>query len=129
MASVPQWGIQSFAEDGFAILHIFTPAGGKKKNMRSHNKKSELQPSHRELMRRVRAKKTATSRKPAVKVPAVVSVRNASGLSQAQFAVLLGVSVRTLQKWEQGARAPSGAAQSLIRIAQRHPEILADAIQ
>ena len=120
MASVPQWGIQSFAEDGFAILHIFTPAGGKKKNMRSHNKKSELQPSHRELMRRVRAKKTATSRKPAVKVPAVVSVRNASGLSQAQFAV---------QKWEQGARAPSGAAQSLIRIAQRHPEILADAIQ
>jgi putative transcriptional regulator len=98
--------------------------------MRSNKKNSELQPLHRDLMRRVRPKKSAVSaRRPPVKVPAVVSVRNASGLSQAQFAVLLGVSVRTLQKWEQGARDPSGAAKSLIRIAQRHPEILADAIQ
>ena len=81
-------------------------------------------------MRRVRTKKAVVlGRKPQLKVPAVASVRNASGLSQAQFAVLLGVSVRTLQKWEQGARAPSGAAKSLIRIAQRHPEVLADAIQ
>ncbi len=97
--------------------------------MRSNKKKTELQPLHRDLMRRVRPKKTAATRKSAVKIPAVASVRNASGLSQAQFAVLLGVSVRTLQKWEQGARAPSGAAKSLIRIAQRHPEVLADAIQ
>lgn len=98
--------------------------------MRSNNKKSELQPLHRELMRRVRPKKEAAAgRKARIKVPAVVSVRNASGLSQAQFAVLLGVSVRTLQKWEQGARDPSGAAKSLIRIAQRHPEVLADAVQ
>jgi len=101
-----------------------------KKNMRSNKKKSELQPSHRDLMRRVRPKKSATTTKKAsMKVPAVVSVRNASGLSQAEFAVLLGVSVRTLQKWEQGARDPSGAAKSLIRIAQRHPEVLEDAFQ
>ena len=98
--------------------------------MRSNKKKSELQPLHGELMRRVRTKKTVVlGRKARITVPAVVSVRNASGLSQAQFAELLGVSVRTLQKWEQGARAPSGAAKSLIRIAQRHPEVLADAIQ
>jgi len=38
--------------------------------------------------------------------------------------VLLGILVRTLQKWEQGEREPSGAAKSLIRIAQRHPEVL-----
>ena len=101
-----------------------------KKNMRSNKKNSELQPSHRDLMRRVRPKKSATTtKKGSIKVPAVESVRNASGLSQAEFAVLLGVSVRTLQKWEQGARDPSGAAKSLIRIAQRHPEILEDAIQ
>ncbi|WP_295888814.1 helix-turn-helix domain-containing protein [uncultured Thiohalocapsa sp.] len=45
-------------------------------------------------------------------------------MSQSEFAKLLGVSVRTLQEWEQGRRAPSGAARSLIRIAQERPEVL-----
>lgn len=45
-------------------------------------------------------------------------------LSQAEFAKLLGVSVRTLQEWEQGRRAPSGAAATLLRIAARHPAAL-----
>ena len=56
----------------------------------------------------------------------VVAARKASGLSQAQFARLLGVSVRTLQGWEQGRRQPTGAAKALIAIAQKNPEILAD---
>ena len=43
-------------------------------------------------------------------VPSVSSVREKTGLSQGDFARLLGVSVRTLQEWEQGRRAPSGAA-------------------
>jgi putative transcriptional regulator len=89
----------------------------------------ELKAFQRDLLRSVKQMKTgATARKTRVKVPAVVSVRNSSGLSQAQFATLLGVSVRTLQKWEQGAREPSGAAKSLIRIAQKHPGVLADAL-
>jgi putative transcriptional regulator len=46
------------------------------------------------------------------------------GLSQSQFAAVLGVSVRTLQEWEQGRRTPSGAAQCLLNIAARHPEVL-----
>jgi len=56
----------------------------------------------------------------------VVETRKASGLSQAQFALLLGVSVRTLQGWEQGRRQPTGAAKTLIAIAQKNPQILAD---
>jgi putative transcriptional regulator len=54
----------------------------------------------------------------------IVAARVHSGLSQAQFALLLGVSVRTLQEWEQGRRQPSGAAKTLLKVAQRHPEVL-----
>ena len=57
----------------------------------------------------------------------VVSARMKSGLSQAAFAKLLGVSVRTLQDWEQGRRQPSGAAKTLIAIADRSPKVLLEA--
>ena len=57
-------------------------------------------------------------------VPSVSSVRERTGLSQARFAQLLGVSVRTLQEWEQGRRAPSGAARTLLLIAQKNPRAL-----
>jgi putative transcriptional regulator len=58
----------------------------------------------------------------------VVKARLAAALSQAQFAQALGISVRTLQEWEQGRRAPSGPAQALIRIAVRHPEVVREAL-
>lgn len=45
-------------------------------------------------------------------------------MSQGEFAKLLGVSVRTLQEWEQGRREPSGAALSLIRVATERPDVL-----
>ncbi len=45
-------------------------------------------------------------------------------LTQGEFAELLGVSVRTLQDWEQGRREPTGAAQTLLRVAVKYPEIL-----
>jgi len=84
----------------------------------------------RDLARSVKEMKAGkAAQKTRVKVPPVVSARQASGLSQAQFAEVLGISMRTLQKWEQGEREPSGAAKSLIRIAQRHPKVLADAMK
>jgi putative transcriptional regulator len=59
-------------------------------------------------------------------VPSVARVREKTGLSQSRFAELLGVSVRTLQEWEQGRRAPSGAGRTLLLIAARNPRVLLD---
>lgn len=61
-----------------------------------------------------------------VNVPKVQSIRKKTGLSQARFASLLGVSVRTLQDWEQGRRAPSSAARTLLLIAHKNPSALLD---
>jgi putative transcriptional regulator len=47
-------------------------------------------------------------------------------LSQAAFAGLMGVSLRTVQDWEQGRRKPSGPAEALLRIAEQRPEVFAD---
>lgn len=54
----------------------------------------------------------------------VPAIRSRMGLSQSAFAGLLGVSVRTLQDWEQGRRAPTGPARALLRVADRHPHAL-----
>ncbi|WP_240327725.1 DNA-binding transcriptional regulator [Dechloromonas sp. HYN0024] len=58
----------------------------------------------------------------AFEVSAATEARNRVGMSQSEFAKLLGVSVRTLQDWEQGRREPSGAAKTLLRIASHNPE-------
>ena len=57
-------------------------------------------------------------------VPPVAEIRQKTGLSQSKFSSLLGVSVRTLQDWEQGRRVPSGAARTLLLIAHRNPMAL-----
>ena len=54
----------------------------------------------------------------------IVRAREKSGLSQAKIAGLLGVSVRTLQDWEQGRREPNAAAKTLIKVADLHPTVL-----
>ena len=59
-------------------------------------------------------------------VPSIAAIREKTGLAQSAFAKLLGVSVRTLQEWEQGRRAPSGAARTLLLIAAKNPRVLLD---
>ena len=53
-------------------------------------------------------------------------IRSKLKLTQSAFAGLLGVSMRTLQDWEQGRRHPQGPAIALLRIAEQHPEVFAD---
>ena len=58
----------------------------------------------------------------------VSHVRHELQLSQAAFSSLMGISMRTLQEWEQGRRKPRGPAVSLLRIAHKHPEAFIDLI-
>ncbi|MCQ2998722.1 helix-turn-helix domain-containing protein [Pseudomonas syringae] len=63
-----------------------------------------------------------------VKLTEAAEARSKTGLSQPRFAELLGVSVRTLQEWEQGRRSPSGAARSLLHIAAIRPDVFRDVL-
>ena len=58
----------------------------------------------------------------------VAQARQNAVLPQTEFADALGIFKRTLQEWEQGRRSPTGAAQTLIRIATRHPEVVREAL-
>lgn len=71
-----------------------------------------------DLLRSIREMKAGQGR---VVFSAAIEARKKTGLSQSQFATLLGVSVRTLQGWEQGRKQPSGAARTLLAIAQTNP--------
>lgn len=84
---------------------------------------AELLESVRDLKRGIVGRVMVLRDGRAVEVPAV-KVRMAAGLSQSEFAELLGVSVRTLQGWEQGRREPTGAARVLLRIAEKNPDAL-----
>jgi putative transcriptional regulator len=90
-------------------------------------RKTEFTPQPDGSVRRVITRRDGTIEKDEL-IPAekalVALARAATGLSQATFARLLGVSVRTLQEWEQGRKSPSGAAATLLRVAARHPEVL-----
>ena len=54
--------------------------------------------------------------------PEIKAVRERLGVSQERFAILLGVSRRTLENWEQGRRHPTGPARSLLRLVEADPE-------
>ncbi len=69
------------------------------------------------------------SRRWVIEEPDVTAIRRHYGLSQAKFAALLGISVRTLQNWEQGRRRPRGPARVLLQVAAEHPEALLDSVR
>ena len=62
----------------------------------------------------------------AYEAPDVREIREKLKLTQQQFAALMGISVRTLQNWEQGRRIPEGPARMLLMVAARHPQAVLD---
>lgn len=73
-------------------------------------------------MDQIRKGKKQASRRVTFKVPEVRKIREQTGLSQTQFARLIGVSKRTLENWEQGRRNPTGPARALLKIVESDPK-------
>ena len=59
----------------------------------------------------------------------IAALRGFIGLTQADFATAIGISIHTLRNWEQGRRKPEGPAVALLRIAARHPRILRENLE
>ena len=89
-----------------------------RKSVKASSSAEELGRKLLQSVREMKARKFA--RVTEVQLNEVVEARQSTGMSQAEFASALSISKRTLQEWEQGRRAPSGAAQALIRIARKH---------
>jgi len=70
----------------------------------------------------------APARESTIGDPDVAELRAEYGLSQEKFAALLGISVRTLQNWEQGRRHPQGPARVLLRVAARNPRAILETV-
>ena len=58
----------------------------------------------------------------------IAAIRQSAGLTQKQFATILGTAVGTLRKWEDGTRAPSGAARTLLIVLKRNPKAVLEAM-
>ena len=97
-----------------------------RKTETDHSSREELGLKLLQSVREMKARSFA--RVTEFEVNAVVQARQSTGMTQAEFASALSISKRTLQEWEQGRRSPSGAAQALIRIAQKHPNVLREAL-
>ena len=75
----------------------------------------------------IRAGHRPPSRTYDIHPPEIRVVRERLDVSQGEFAVMIGVSTRTLQNWEQGRRQPEGPAKALLTIASRNPSAVLDA--
>jgi putative transcriptional regulator len=67
-------------------------------------------------------------RKTTLTDPNVKDLRERIGLTQTDFSQMIGVSIRTLQNWEQGRREPEGPAKALLRVVERNPQAVLSAL-
>ena len=90
--------------------------------------------SFQELLESVREggailrEETAAARTTVIAAPDVQHVRREFEMTQSEFASMLGISIDTLQNWEQGRRHPVGPARVLLQVAAKHPEAVRDAV-
>lgn len=63
-----------------------------------------------------------------IEVPDIKMIRKSLSVSQSEFAMMIGVSVRTLQNWEQGRRKPDGPAKALLHVASKNPKAVLEAL-
>jgi putative transcriptional regulator len=78
---------------------------------------------------RIRRGTLKAARTTVFKPQEVKAVRASLGASQSEFALMIGVSVATVQNWEQGRRTPDGPALALLRVAARNPKAVADVMR
>jgi len=76
----------------------------------------------------IKAGRKNPSRVFVVNPPDIKRVREKLHVSQREFALMIGVSERTLQNWEQGRRRPGGPANALLRVAARNPKAVLEAL-
>lgn len=91
-------------------------------------KEHDLIVSMREVLDHVQGKRTLESRKLEIPRPEVREIRQQYALSQQDFARLFGISIRTLQKWEQGSRLPQGPAKILLSVISKNPKAVWDVL-
>lgn len=82
----------------------------------------------KEMKRHMAGKASRSARVSEVVEPDVRSIREAASISQAQFAKLIGVNLRTLQNWEQHRTRPTGPARVLLKIVSNNPKAAVEAI-
>lgn len=82
----------------------------------------------REMGRHMRGGKIADVRETEFPEPDIQMIRRNAGLSQAAFARLIGVNLRTLQNWEQHRTRPSGPARALLKIVAANPRSAIEAL-
>ena len=63
-----------------------------------------------------------------VSPPDIKAIRHKLDVSQIQFAHMIGVTVATLQNWEQGRRQPHGPARALLKVASKNPDAVLEAL-
>ncbi|MGH8034282.1 MAG: helix-turn-helix domain-containing protein [Nevskiales bacterium] len=92
------------------------------KKLRARDAKRDVWQEALDALRDIKAGRAGARYK--LELTLAAAARSKTGLSQGEFASMLGVSKRTLQEWEQGRRNPSGAAKALIAIVTKHPDVV-----